>query len=61
MEKYLTVYVIGYILCLATLYFFSDEGLGWKILCSIIAIFWPFIVVPGIGIWIGRFVRRRIE
>ncbi len=63
----LKVYLIGYVIAVAVLYFFvsassgRDENVGWAIVCSFIAIFWPVIVVPGIGIWIARFIRRRIE
>ena len=63
----IVVYLIGYILFVAALYFFvsassgRSENVGWMIVCSFIALFWPVIVVPGIGIWIGKTVRRRIE
>ena len=59
------ILTIGYIITVAVLYFFlSSEGesnVGWMIVCSFIAIAWPIIVVPGIGIWIGKTIRRRIE
>ena len=61
------VYLIGYILTVTVVYFFVSassgrgENVGWAIVCSFIAIFWPVIVVPGIGIWVARFIRRRIE
>ena len=60
-------YLIGYVLTVAVLYFFvsasseRDANVGWAIACGFIAIFWPVIVVPGIGIWIARFIRRRVE
>ena len=64
---YVALYLIGYILTVAVSYFFvsasseRDANVGWMIVCSFIAIFWPVIVVPGIGIWIGKEIRRRIE
>lgn len=64
MPSGIIVYIVGYILFLAVLYFFvsaKETGLGAKMLCSFAAIFYPIIVVPGIGIWIGGFIRRRIE
>ncbi len=63
----IAVYLIGYILTVAVLYFFVSassgrgENVGWAIVCSILAIFWPVIVVPGIGIWIGKTIRGRLE
>ncbi len=64
-EVYVAIYVVGYILFFAGVYSIVSSGgesnVGWMIVCSFLAIFWLFIVVPSIGIWIGKEIRRRIE